>query len=138
MVEIYSRKQITVQLTEGISRQLRDWAATWMEQLKATADGTSQSAHSAKDRQMAGASQILCSYYYAVTLLSRPFLMYELHRRLSANAETSMSENVSNQEKITGRSRFADACIDAAMLLGELVQDLIEKDMIKWKAPLIV
>ncbi|PNH57088.1 hypothetical protein VD0002_g9737 [Verticillium dahliae] len=63
VVEVYSRKKISYQLTEGISRRLRDWSIRWLPKLKhviasppAEGNGT----------EVTGACQVLCSYYYSL------------------------------------------------------------------------
>ncbi|RYP55891.1 hypothetical protein DL769_010035 [Monosporascus sp. CRB-8-3] len=72
VLEVYSRRKITLQLTEGISRQLRDWSAKWLCPLRRIVSMNSIS----EDRpKVVGACQVLSSYYYAAMLVSRPFLM---------------------------------------------------------------
>ncbi|KAK5987025.1 putative transcriptional regulatory protein [Cladobotryum mycophilum] len=129
ILEIYSRRKISMQLTEGISLQLRDWSGRWLRQLK---DVIAQPI-ARSEAQVIGACQVLSSYYYAVMLVSRPFLMYELCRRL---AEGSPSSNRSTLT--SGRSKLADACIDAASLMVEPILELIERNVFKGKAPLLV
>ncbi|EMT72492.1 Activator of stress proteins 1 [Fusarium odoratissimum] len=71
VTEIYSRRKVSLQLTEGISLQLRDWSSRWLKQLKDIVANPE-----AQDRaQASGACQILATYYYAVMLVSRPFLI---------------------------------------------------------------
>ncbi|RYP40417.1 hypothetical protein DL767_001717 [Monosporascus sp. MG133] len=73
VLEVYSRRKITLQLTEGISRQLRDWSAKWLCALRRIVSVNSIS----EDRPtVVGACQVLSSYYYAVILVSRPFLIF--------------------------------------------------------------
>ncbi|RYP02462.1 hypothetical protein DL764_005789 [Monosporascus ibericus] len=73
VLEVYSRRKITLQLTEGISRQLRDWSAKWLSALRRIVSVNSTS----EDRpKVVGACQVLSSYYYAVMLVSRPFLIF--------------------------------------------------------------
>ncbi|ORY57436.1 fungal-specific transcription factor domain-containing protein [Pseudomassariella vexata] len=130
VVEVYSRRKISLAMTEGISRQLRDWSGRWLEQLKhvlATNGGEQSTA------QLHGVCQVLSTYYYAVMLVSRPFLMYEVCRRLSDGPPSSSRSDV-----YCGKSRLADACIDAASLMVDLVSDLIERDVLAGKKPLIV
>lgn len=128
VVEVYSRRKISPRLTEGISRELRDWSTRWLHRLKDIVDGTSS-----EDRPgMAnGACQILSSYYYAVILVSRPFLMVELHRRLSEGVALAGAG-------LTGKSKLADACIDAAILMVEPVQNLIQRGSMTRRAPVIM
>ncbi|KAH6623756.1 hypothetical protein F5144DRAFT_497414 [Chaetomium tenue] len=128
VMEVYSRRKISPRLTEGISRELRDWSTRWLHRLKDVVDGTSP-----EDRPgMAnGACQILSSYYYAVILVSRPFLMVELHRRLSEGGALAGAG-------LTGKSKLADACIDAAILMVEPVQNLIQRGSMTRRAPVII
>ena len=129
VTEIYSRRKISLQLTEGISLQLRDWSSRWLKQLKdIVADPDIQ------DRaQASGACQILATYYYAVMLVSRPFLMYELCRRLSDTAAPNGRSALTS-----GKSKLADACIDAASLMVDPILDLIQRGILVGHVPILV
>ncbi|KAL6871630.1 fungal-specific transcription factor domain-containing protein [Trichoderma longibrachiatum] len=129
IMEIYSRKKVSMQLTEGISLKLRDWSARWLSQLK---DVIAQPALR-NEAQVTGACQVLSSYYYAVMLVSRPFLMYEVCQRLGGGSAPSNRPALAS-----GRSKLADACIDAASLMVDPVLDLVERGVLKGKAPLLV
>lgn len=130
ILEIYSRKKISMRLTEGISLQLREWSGRWLSVLK---DMIVQPA-GRNEAQVTGACQVLSSYYYAVMLVSRPFLMYELFQRLTDGSSASNSRPT----MASGRSKLADACIDAASLMVDPVLDLIERGILRGKAPLLV
>ncbi|KAK1245560.1 hypothetical protein MKX08_005189 [Trichoderma sp. CBMAI-0020] len=131
ILEIYSRKKISMRLTEGISLQLREWSGRWLGPLK---DTIAQPA-GRNEAQVTGACQVLSSYYYAVMLVSRPFLMYELFQRLT---DGSSAANGRPAALASGRSKLADACIDAASLMVDPVLDLIERGILRGKAPLLV
>ena len=133
VLEVYSRRKISLQLTEGISRELRDWSARWLALLKDILARPSPSAGEAG--LLNGACQVLSSYYYAVILVSRPFLMYELHRRLSENFPSISSGRAG---LVSGKSKLADACIDAASLMVDPVHDLIGRGMMTRRAPVVV
>ncbi|KAK4151044.1 hypothetical protein C8A00DRAFT_36314 [Chaetomidium leptoderma] len=128
VLEVYSRRKISPRLTEGISHELRDWSTRWLQRLKDVVDGTSPEN---QPGMVNGACQILSSYYYAVILVSRPFLMVELHRRLSEGESFAGTG-------LTGKSKLADACIDAAILMLEPVQGLIERGLMTRRAPMVV
>jgi hypothetical protein len=130
VTEIYSRKKISLQLTEGISLQLREWSARWLQRLKAVV--ARQSSDHYSQPQISGACQVLSSYYYAVMLVSRPFLMYELFRRLSDGGAPGPA-GIS-----AGKSKLADACIDAASFMVDPVLDLINRGLLKGPMPLLV
>ncbi|KAL7621013.1 hypothetical protein AAE478_008325 [Parahypoxylon ruwenzoriense] len=133
VLQVYSRRKISLQLTEGISRQLRDWSSRCLLHLKRII------AESPRENtaEIVGACQVMSSYYYAVMLVSRPFLMYELYKRLPERtgivdlSSTSSSEN-------SGRAMLANACIDAASLMAESVLDLVNQRLLDGRMPLIV
>lgn len=133
VLEVYSRRKISPQLTEGISHKLRDWSARWLPQLKDAL--ARQSALPEEAGLLNGACQVLSSYYYAVILVSRPFLMYELHRRLS---ESFPSISTGSSGLVSGKSKLADACIDAASLMVDPVHDLVGRGIMTRRAPAVV
>ncbi|KAF7542002.1 hypothetical protein G7Z17_g11819 [Cylindrodendrum hubeiense] len=129
VTEIYSRRKISLQLTEGISLQLRDWSLRWLKPLKdVLADPTIHD-----QAQVSGACQILSTYYYAVMLVSRPFLMYELCQRLSDTSEPSPGRTAA-----PGKLRLADACVDAASLMVDPILDLIQRGALVGRVPILV
>lgn len=132
VTEIYSRRKISLQLTEGVSRQLRDWSVRWLQPLK---EAVSAAEPECGVPLVTGACQALATYYYAVMLVSRPFLMYELHRRLSNDTPSS---SLAKAGLLSGKSKLADACIDAASLMVDPVLDLIDKGIITDRLPLLV
>ncbi|KAK1753374.1 filamentous growth regulator 27 [Echria macrotheca] len=132
VVEIYSRRKISPRLTEGISRELREWSVRWLQRLKDAVAGSSESQPLGTAN---GACLVLSSYYYAVILVSRPFLMVELNRRL---VERPLHEPNGRRDPSSGKAKLADACIDAAILMVELVQGAIEKGAMVQRAPVIV
>ncbi|KAI6784607.1 uncharacterized protein J7T54_006652 [Emericellopsis cladophorae] len=129
VTEIYSRKKISLQLTEGISKQLREWSERWLHPLK---DVLSLPGEHTK-AQISGACQVLASYYYAVMLVSRPFLMYELFRRLGDEPNAARYPAMSN-----GKSKLADACIEAASMMVDPIAELIEQRVLHSRMPLLV
>ncbi|KAL2256255.1 hypothetical protein VTK26DRAFT_1924 [Humicola hyalothermophila] len=131
VLEVYSRRKISPRLTEGISRELREWSTRWLQRLKDPIEGTTSENQPGLAN---GACLILSSYYYAVILVSRPFLMVELHRRLSDD----YSFAAGNGAIMTGKAKLADACIDAAILMVDPIQSLIERGQMTRRAPIIV
>lgn len=130
VVEVYSRRKISLQLTEGISRQLRDFSVRWLQQLKSVVSSPSEQ----NSAEVNGACQVLASYYYAVMLVSRPFLMYELYRRLSPEPSSAYGR----AGLMSGKSKLADACIDAASLMVDQILDLVEKGLVSGRRPVLV
>ncbi|KAI1087930.1 IDO-domain-containing protein [Rostrohypoxylon terebratum] len=131
VLQVYSRRKISLQLAEGISRQLRDWSRKWLSRLKQALDEMSEDMPNA-----IGACQVMSCYHYAVMLVARPFLMYELCKRLPENIDTD-GYQVSSSDN-SGRTRLANACIDAASLMAESVLSLVNRQLLDGRMPLIV
>jgi hypothetical protein len=125
--EVYShRPKISLQLTRQISQRLKDWAAQRMSRL--TALLTVESSNTDITNAV-GACQALATYFYAVMLLSRPFLMYEAYHAFLPARSTHSDE---------GRRILADGCVDAACCLVDMVHNLTQSKSMPQKMPLIV
>ncbi|OIW22591.1 hypothetical protein CONLIGDRAFT_216695 [Coniochaeta ligniaria NRRL 30616] len=132
VVEVYSRRKISLRLTEGISHDLREWSARWLPRLRAAVADTALT-ENAPD--VNGACKVMSTYYYAVILVSRPFLMHELHRRLSLKSQPAVS---TPSGLASAKARLADACIDAASLMVDPIHGLIERGLMAQRAPVVV
>jgi hypothetical protein len=139
IVEVYSRKQVSVQLAENIARQLRDWTTRLPVLLQQGLD--SDAVSNGRTRfQAIGTCQVLCSYYYTVMLLTRPFLLYQIHLRLlwSSRAPANSNSPGKRNEENSGKAKLANACVVSAIRLVELVRELLDRSMVPRKMPLIV
>lgn len=132
VVEVYSRRKISLRLTEGISHDLREWSARWLPRLKTTVAKTGP-AETAAD--LNGACQALSTYYYAVILVSRPFLMHELYRRIAVHPQRATP---TPSGLASAKARLADACIDAASLMVDPIHDLVQRGLMTQRAPVVV
>jgi hypothetical protein len=131
VVEVYSRKRISLRIANYVSHQLKGWASNWLRLLL---DATTNSALETTDRETAvGACQTLCSYYYGIMLLTRPFLIFELYEYLGTSMRTSGS-STDHAEK----EKFADAALDAAVVFVDTLQGVIDSGVMPRKMPLIV
>lgn len=129
VVEVYSRKRISLRIANYVSRQLKTWASKWLKSLSDNAlhaDGISQQA-------VVGACSTLCSYYYGIMLLTRPFLIYELYEYMGASLKGG-GTHVEHLEK----RKYADAALDAASSFVETLQAVIQAKKMPYKMPLIV
>ena len=131
VVEVYSRKRISLRIASYVSHQLKGWAANWLSPLNNVIIG---SASNIKARQtVVGACQTLCTYYYGIMLLTRPFLIYELYEYLGASMRTSSSKN-DHLEK----EKFADAALDAAVAFVDMLDRVIDTGKLPRRSPTIV
>jgi hypothetical protein len=131
VVEVYSRKRISLRIANYVSHQLKGWASNWLRPLL---DVITAPATEAMNREVVvGACQTLCSYYYGIMLLTRPFLIYELYEYLG----TSMRISSSGADHVE-KEKFADAALDAAVAFVDTLQGVIDTSVMPRRMPLIV
>jgi hypothetical protein len=129
--EVYTlRKKISLQLTRQISQRLKQWAEQRMSRLNTLVRRHDD--HQDKSGVI-GACQALATYYYAVMLLSKPFLMYEAYRTLGRSGD-SQPQNAAS----TRRRALADGCVDAACCLVDMISSLTRTNTMSQKMPLIM
>ncbi|KAF4551211.1 Fungal specific transcription factor domain-containing protein 51 [Elsinoe fawcettii] len=132
VVQVYTRKHISVKVAQFVSDQLKAWALVWLKPLMDALRPAGTQASSSE--QIAGALQVVSSYLYSITLLARPFLIYDVYDSL----ETSHTRAPTTQVDERSKKKIADGAIDAAITLVTLVQDLITNDKMPAIAPGIV
>lgn len=131
VVEVYSRKRISLRIATYVSHQLKAWASKW---LRPFVEITSRSSAGAVGRDsIVGACQMLCSYFYGIMLLTRPFLIYELYEFLGAPLKAP-GTRAENEEK----KKFADAALDAASSFVETLEAVINTGTMPLRMPLVV
>jgi hypothetical protein len=134
VVEVYSRKRISLRIANYVSKQLKSWASNWLQALIDTIRTTTQtSSAESSDISVVAACSTLCSYFYGIMLLTRPFLIYELYEYIGASLKGSNSE-ADHLEK----RKYADAAIDAAASFVETLQTVIKTGKMPYRMPLIV
>ncbi|KAF2853746.1 hypothetical protein T440DRAFT_389770 [Plenodomus tracheiphilus IPT5] len=131
VVEVYSRKRISLRIADYVSRQLKGWASKCLPDLSqtlllSTNNGVSREA-------TIGACSTLCSYYYGILLLTRPFLIYELYEYMGVSLKGGGTQGDHREKR-----KYADAALDAASSLVESVQNVIEIGQMPRRMPLIV
>ncbi|KAF1948510.1 hypothetical protein CC80DRAFT_431443 [Byssothecium circinans] len=129
VVEVYSRKRISLQIADYVSRQLKGWASKWLRDLSAITVRPNDEPCAV----VVGACSTLCSYYYGVMLLTRPFLIYELYEYMGA----SMKGRCTQGDHYNKR-KYADAALDAAASFVETLQAVVKSGKMAYRMPLIV
>lgn len=138
VVEVYSRKRISLRIASYVSHQLKGWASIWLRFLSdRTAASASSTGVGDQDRfsreVVVGACSTLCSYYYGIMLLTRPFLIYELYEYMGAPLKAPGTHN-EHQEK----RKYADAALDAATSFVETLQAVLKSNHMPQRMPLVV
>ncbi|PVI04676.1 hypothetical protein DM02DRAFT_716133 [Periconia macrospinosa] len=129
VVQVYSRKRISLRIADYVSRQLKSWASKWLQALS----NRTKHPEAAPRDIVVGACSTLCSYYYGIMLLTRPFLIYELYEYMGA----SMRGGGSQVDHVKKR-QYADAALDAAASLVETLETVIAPHRMPRRMPLIV
>ncbi|KAF1832442.1 hypothetical protein BDW02DRAFT_424896 [Decorospora gaudefroyi] len=129
VVEVYSRKRISLRIADYVSRQLKNWASKWLRMLSDITNGPNTASREA----IVGACSTMCSYYYGIMLLTRPFLIYELYEYMGASLRSGGTQ-ADHQEK----RKYADAALDAASSLVDTLLAVINAGQLPRKMPLIV
>ncbi|KAL5120831.1 hypothetical protein ACEQ8H_001312 [Pleosporales sp. CAS-2024a] len=129
VVQVYSRKRISIRIADYVSRQLKGWASRWLlnlTELSTRLDGVSPST-------IVGACSTLASYYYGIMLLTRPFLIYDIYEQLGASLRGGGTPSDHQQ-----KGKYADAALDAAASFVETLRTVIETKVMPHRMPLIV
>lgn len=131
VVEVYSRKRISLRIADFVSRQLKGWASKWLQTLteavnRGKVSGSAQA-------ETVGACSTLCSYYYGIMLLTRPFLVYEIYDYMGASMKGAPT-----QGDCESKRKYADAALDAATSFVDTLQAVIRTGALPHRMPLIV
>ena len=131
VVEVYSRKRISLRIADFVSRQLKGWASNWLQPLT---NMVLRPTHTDPARiALVGACSTLCTYYYGIMLLTRPFLVYEIYEYTGAAMRNAGSPN-----DHASKQRYADAALDAASSFVETLKTAVNTGALPLRSPLIV
>lgn len=117
--EVYTRREVSVQLVESISRQYRDWTMQLPAGLQADSLDQKAGSTSPSLRQTIGIAHLKGAYYWSIVLLTRPFLIFKVSSKIKGQADDEDSAGSS----VT--MTLSEACIDAALRSVEIATDLI-------------
>ncbi|KAF2759837.1 hypothetical protein EJ05DRAFT_474892 [Pseudovirgaria hyperparasitica] len=129
---VYCERKISLSIAEKISEQLKDWASRRLPYLQQTLQSTTDQGI------IVSACQTLSTYYYAIMLITRPFLMFDVYRALKEGADRPNTASPRTSSLSNKRMRFTESCIDAACLLLDTVQQVLDRDIMPHKTPIIV
>ena len=129
--EVYGgQRKVSLRLTRQISRQLKAWSDQRMPRLNGLVRGAKDGR---KSWLVSGACHALATYYYAVMLLARPFLMYEAYQ-----AAGKRPAPLNRTAASIGRRTLAEGCVDSACCLIELVSGVVQNEDTRQKMPLLM
>lgn len=122
LVEVYSKKAVSLSLASSISQQHRQWATELPSILKI--DGLSEDepiGHATT--QKVGIRVVKIAYYHTIILLSRPFL--SIHVGARQNQSQADRRNSASSPAIPDSiTTYADACVDSAIKSIDLAAEI--------------
>ncbi|KAB8231336.1 uncharacterized protein BDW43DRAFT_282791 [Aspergillus alliaceus] len=133
--KVYSKQTISLGVLQGLATELRERSLALPKSF-CTPASSSRNA-SLQDRQWnLRNAHVTCSYYFAMMLLTRPFLITYLRAKFSlrpSEATTWIPKGVSSEI-----SDGAAACVDSATYTIQLLHELLEANVLYKNMPLIV
>lgn len=129
LVEVYSKKAITVEMANSISSKHRQWAEALP--LTLTIDCLEEkddASHSGKH----GARIVKMAYYYSIILLTKPFLTFMVR---SSKKDSQKQDSLSIKADLI---TYADACVISAMKGIDVAYDDIFHHRAPRRQPLVV
>jgi hypothetical protein len=118
--KLYGEKVVSTVVAELLLQRLKQWSDELPDTLR-----TSILAYDQAEEHTLGSLNVACFYYFAVTLVTRPFLILTLTARLE-NLRQSLS-GVSSTPPIhedPTHAQLASACIDSAVYLIQTCLDV--------------
>lgn len=115
-----------VPTAEDLLDQLRQWTQSLPATVRQFSLSQSTRMESADRQALIGSVHISCVYYFAVILITRPFLIAYLMSRLRGRAPDHLindpDEASDMRIKNNKVSRFAQVCVSAATYMAETLQ----------------
>ncbi|KAI1921338.1 hypothetical protein LOZ64_001620 [Ophidiomyces ophidiicola] len=120
--DLYGQKSVSTNAAEHFLEKLDNWK----KELPATMRTASSNCGSHEEQEHTlGSIQVVCFYYFAAMLATRPFLISTLTARLVRSQQSSCSSGAStpNTQEDPTHARLASACVDSAAYLVRACQD---------------
>jgi hypothetical protein len=128
VTEVYRNKTISVKVAESIAGQLREWSSTLPRELRESSTTQGSSGSESQGLVLAKAN-VAFGYYYAMMLLMRPFLIFHLKSRLDPESAAGSNKNNVLSSALNSE-KSADACIDSAVYMLDLMHKLLRNQML--------
>jgi hypothetical protein len=80
-----------------------------------------------------GACRNVCSYYYSIMLLTRPFLIYQLYEHLGSPIKPR-GTYAEHRDKM----KYGNAALDAASGLVDMLYQAVDRICISHRMPMVV
>lgn len=133
LVEVYSRRAVSLELAGSISTQHREWTEALPSMLKIDGLDEPAAAWSSGISRRLGCGNVTMAYYYSIILLSRPFLTFKVCHNPK---EVNHSEKTSSSN--ADLNTYADACVDSAIKGIDIAHEIVYEQNMPRRQPLVI
>ncbi|OCT46039.1 putative Fungal specific transcription factor [Cladophialophora carrionii] len=113
---------ISLSTAEGFLKRLRDWSAALPADMRHFNRSADESLTPEEQERTIGNIHVSCTYYFAVMLVTRPFLITYLMAHMSNGASPVTTG--------TEIAELAQACIDSAILMANMCNEALQSDIL--------
>lgn len=130
--DIFSRfckgNRVESSWAEQILQRLRDWSQSLSLDLRHFTKQGPIDITVADREVLIGNIHVACVYYFAVILVTRPFLISHLMSQLRGkSSETDIPPNATEREKI---AKFSQVCIDSAIFMAQMTHNAMKSGLL--------
>lgn len=136
--EVYTKRTVPIALLQSISGELKEWSYRLPAALRTSVNPRHPRESIFLSREVVlRNTHVACSYYFAMMLLMRPFLIAHLKAK---SMSSGLGRRSDPEERDTNVSPEiydgAIACIDSAIYTLQLLRELLVADMLFKNMPL--
>ncbi|KAK2751123.1 hypothetical protein FQN57_000198 [Myotisia sp. PD_48] len=122
--ELYGKKEVSITVAKKLLKDIEKWSQKLPNSIR-----QSSSSGPAIQGGAIGSIHVSCLYYFAVTLVTRPFLISTLISQDQAHLHTPFPPVSSTHDDIS-HAQLAGACLDAAIYLIETCVEAHKADIL--------
>lgn len=123
--ELYEKKVVSTVVAQRLLENIEKWSRGLPESLRHSATSSSTSALAQKSN--IGNIHVSCLYYFAVTLVTRPFLISTL---ITRSTHSMQATSTSSTHEDSAHAQLASACLDAAVYLIQTCLEAYKSNML--------
>ncbi|KIW26353.1 uncharacterized protein PV07_09453 [Cladophialophora immunda] len=114
---------------EEFLKRLQEWSVSLPDDMRQFKKPVDQPLALSEQEQMIGNIHVSCVYYFAVMLVTRPFLISHLMQQLTGNAGDG-SVTIATPDAQANVIDVAQACIDSAILMANMCYEALQSGIL--------
>ena len=114
---------------EQYLRRLRDWSSSLPKDIKRFSKDSERPITAKDQERVIGNIHVACIYYFAVMLVTRPFLISHLMANLPGST-TEMPETPTTAKEQAEIVGMAEACLDSAVYMAQICHEALQSGLL--------